>query len=281
MAGSSDLRTLADFYATQVSNPQLSWMESLTHLRAVMAEAMTLAAAGSQHDAANAQRLTTLMMAVALAMGLLSAFLISRSIGRPLRQAVALARAVAKGDLSADVPPHRRDEIGAVLVALADMQASLRRLVGDIGTCADALRIAGAEVSAGNSDLSRRTELSAGSLQQIVARVREQAVAVKTSADAAEAAGRLAASASAAAQRGGEVVDEVVANMGEIAASSRRIADITATIDGIAFRTNLLALNAPSKPRARASRAAASPSSPPRYARWRSRPPSRPPRSRR
>jgi methyl-accepting chemotaxis protein len=46
------------------------------------------------------------------------------------------------------------------------------------------------------------------------------------------------------AQRGGEVVSQVVSTMDEINASSKKIADIIGVIDGIAFQTNILALNA-------------------------------------
>jgi methyl-accepting chemotaxis protein-2 (aspartate sensor receptor) len=59
-----------------------------------------------------------------------------------------------------------------------------------------------------------------------------------------EQAGTLVASASDAARAGGEAVARVVETMSEIDASSRRIADITATIESIAFQTNILALNA-------------------------------------
>jgi methyl-accepting chemotaxis protein len=67
---------------------------------------------------------------------------------------------------------------------------------------------------------------------------------VRQTADSARTANQLAASASDAAGKGGQVVAQVVATMDEISASSRQIADIIGTIDGIAFQTNILALNA-------------------------------------
>uniref|UniRef100_UPI0030EF1EAC methyl-accepting chemotaxis protein n=1 Tax=Undibacterium luofuense TaxID=2828733 RepID=UPI0030EF1EAC len=51
-------------------------------------------------------------------------------------------------------------------------------------------------------------------------------------------------SASEVAQRGGQVVSEVVSTMGSINESSKKIVDIISVIDGIAFQTNILALNA-------------------------------------
>ncbi|MDF3037079.1 MAG: methyl-accepting chemotaxis protein [Paucimonas sp.] len=67
---------------------------------------------------------------------------------------------------------------------------------------------------------------------------------VKHNADNARQASTLAESASEVAARGGKVVSEVVARMGSIKESSRKIVDIISVIDGIAFQTNILALNA-------------------------------------
>jgi methyl-accepting chemotaxis protein len=67
---------------------------------------------------------------------------------------------------------------------------------------------------------------------------------VRHSAESARTANQLAASAASVAQRGGSVVAEVVTTMNDISASARQIADIIGVIDGIAFQTNILALNA-------------------------------------
>jgi len=67
---------------------------------------------------------------------------------------------------------------------------------------------------------------------------------VRTNADTARQANQLAASASAVAAKGGNVVGQVVATMDQISTSSKKIADIIGTVDGIAFQTNILALNA-------------------------------------
>jgi methyl-accepting chemotaxis protein len=72
----------------------------------------------------------------------------------------------------------------------------------------------------------------------------ELGVAVRHSAEGAATANQLAQSAASVAQRGGEVVGQVVSTMEQINASSKKIADIIGVIDGIAFQTNILALNA-------------------------------------
>ncbi|WP_049057076.1 methyl-accepting chemotaxis protein, partial [Achromobacter xylosoxidans] len=100
------------------------------------------------------------------------------------------------------------------------------------------------QIAQGNADLSQRTEEQAASLEQTAASMEELTGTVRQNAANAGQAEQLVSQASAVAARGGEVVDGVVQTMGAISDSSRRIADITNVIDGIAFQTNILALNA-------------------------------------
>jgi len=100
------------------------------------------------------------------------------------------------------------------------------------------------EIASGNLDLSGRTELQAGSLQQTASTMETLTQAVKGNADNARLATELAAEAARLAAGGGRAVDRAVATMESIRASSRKIVEITGVIDGISFQTNLLALNA-------------------------------------
>src|SRR5690606_19970167 len=100
------------------------------------------------------------------------------------------------------------------------------------------------EIFAGNTDLSSRTEQQAASLQQTAASMEELAGTVKHNTDNALQADRLAKEAAGVAQRGGQAVAQVVGTMDDITASSGKISEIVGVIDGIAFQTNILALNA-------------------------------------
>jgi methyl-accepting chemotaxis protein len=176
--------------------------------------------------------------------GIAAAVFLARSIGAPLQQAVAIARRVAQGDLSGDIETDTRNEFGQLLAALRDMNAGLARIVGEVRTGADTIAEASTQISAGNMDLSSRTEQQAGTLEETAASVEELSSTVKQNAENAQQANMLAASASEVAARGGKVVAEVVQTMGAIDSSARKIVDIIAVIDGIAFQTNILALNA-------------------------------------
>jgi methyl-accepting chemotaxis protein len=181
---------------------------------------------------------------LAVLLGAALAWWLTRSITAPLRQAVALANAVARGDLSIRVDANARDEAGELMAALNTMNDNLNTLVTQVRSGADSISTAAIEVAAGNLDLSSRTEQQAGSLEESASALEQLTGTVRNNADNARLGSELAASASGVAVRGGAVVGQVVSTMGEIDASARKIVDIISVIDGIAFQTNILALNA-------------------------------------
>jgi methyl-accepting chemotaxis protein len=99
-------------------------------------------------------------------------------------------------------------------------------------------------VAAGSADLSARAAAQAARLEQAAAAVDHLTATVKRNVDHAALADELVASASALAVKGGDVVADVVQTMEAIRSSSREVQDIVNVIDGIAFQTNILALNA-------------------------------------
>jgi methyl-accepting chemotaxis protein len=184
------------------------------------------------------------LAAISIAIGTLCAWFITRSVTRPLRQAVDAVEAVAGGDLSRAIAVQGRDEVAALLTGMNRMQASLRRLVGDVRAASGSIRIASNEVAQGSQDLSTRTERSAAGLQQTASSMEEISGTVQQTAQAARAADELVAAASRQAAAGGDVVSRMTATMERITAHSNKIGDIIGVIDGIAFQTNILALNA-------------------------------------
>jgi methyl-accepting chemotaxis protein len=168
----------------------------------------------------------------------------TRSITRPLREAVAIAQRVAAGELSYHDDVTGSDEISELLAALKDMNDSLHRIVSEVRSGTDAIATASGEISSGNSDLSSRTETQAGALEETASTMEELTSAVRHNADNAKQANVLVIAASDFAVKGGKEVSQVVSTMNSIKDSSRKIVDIIAVIDSIAFQTNILALNA-------------------------------------
>jgi methyl-accepting chemotaxis protein len=202
---------------------------------------------GTEHAAATATNATTwtlVLMVSGVLAGALLAYWVTRSITRPVNEAVAVAQRVADGDLATPIDVSSKDETGLLLQALKDMQDSLANVVGTVRTGAEGVATASAQIASGNNDLSQRTEEQASALQQTAASMEQLGSTVKQNSDGARQANQLAQSASAVAVKGGEVVAQVVETMKGINDSSRKIADIISVIDGIAFQTNILALNA-------------------------------------
>ena len=193
---------------------------------------------------ARAMSTAAVLVVTAIVLGTLLGWRITRSVRRPIEQAVGVAERIAAGDLTCRVENGADDETGRLLRAVATMQERLRGVVAQIRESVDSIRGASADVASGNMDLSRRTETAAASLQQTASSLGQLTGNVRMNAQAAAEANRLATSAAGIAQRGGDAVDAVVTTMSAIGASSRKIADITSVIDGIAFQTNILALNA-------------------------------------
>jgi methyl-accepting chemotaxis protein len=169
---------------------------------------------------------------------------ITRSITRPLDEAVALASAVAEGDLTRSIQPRGQDELAHLLRSLAAMNDNLRGIVGQVRASSESIATGSAQIAGGNTDLSSRTEQQAANLQQTAATMEEINATARNNAETAHQASAMAASARDAAHRGGVAVGEVVGAMDEIASRSKKIGEIIGTIDAIAFQTNILALNA-------------------------------------
>ncbi|WP_029462776.1 methyl-accepting chemotaxis protein [Serpentinimonas barnesii] len=169
---------------------------------------------------------------------------INSMVTRPLRRAVGLAHDIAGGDLSQDVAVDSRNEIGQLQAGLRDMTLSLRKLVGRVHNGTESILAASGDIASGNNDLSQRTALQADSTEQIVGALEQLTGVVGQNAAHARSADALAQTASAVVGRGGDSVRQVVQTMEAIEVSSRKVADIIAVIDAIAFQTNILALNA-------------------------------------
>ena len=167
-----------------------------------------------------------------------------RSITQPVAQAVELARAVARGDLSGSDIAHGSNEMGRLIAALLQMRRQLTEVVGRVRQGAEGVATASAQIAQGNTDLAARTESQASALEETAASMEQMTATVRQNADSAARASELATSASGVAAQGGEVVAQVVQTMHGIHSSSGKIADIIGVIDSIAFQTNILALNA-------------------------------------
>ena len=164
--------------------------------------------------------------------------------GSAIGEIASLLERVAGGDLMHTVTSEYQGTFGKLRNDANETVGKLRELVGDIQSSAETINTAAKEIASGNQDLSSRTEEQASSLEETASSMEQLTATVRQNAENARQANELAAGAQVVAEKGGQVVGQVVHTMGSIHQASSKIADIIGVIDGIAFQTNILALNA-------------------------------------
>ena len=162
----------------------------------------------------------------------------------PVREAAEVLGRVAGRDLTARME-------GACLGDFAAIKTAVNAAVDQLGAALTEVQQSAGQVSSTSQELSTASEqLASGAHEQASSQEEtssslvEISATIKQNAENAQQARQLAENSREAAEKGGTVVRDAMAAMGEINASSKRIADIITTIDEIAFQTNLLALNA-------------------------------------
>jgi methyl-accepting chemotaxis protein len=168
-----------------------------------------------------------------------------KSLDDAVVETQSVVKAAIDGDLTGRISTSgKTGQIEALSVSVNELLHGMADVVRSMARAAAEVRTGSEEISRGNADLSQRTEEQASSLEETASSMEEMTSTVKNNADNAAQANQLASAAREQAERGGSVVGAAVTAMGEINASSKRIADIISVIDEIAFQTNLLALNA-------------------------------------
>ncbi|PWC10422.1 methyl-accepting chemotaxis protein [Brenneria roseae subsp. americana] len=167
-----------------------------------------------------------------------------RMLLNPLNTAIHHLEFVSSGDLTQALPPAGNNELGRLNAALRAMRQSLVASVSHVRDACLQIDVGSRELALGNDDLSRRTEVSASSLEQTAASMEQLTATVKHNADNAQQGHELTENVADIANQGSTVVRDVMEKMQEISRSANSIAGILGVIDGIAFQTNILALNA-------------------------------------
>lgn len=222
-----------------------AYLGTLDEIKAYYARTMNHAVTSANNTFTYGYVVLFSILVIGLILGVINAFVLTRSITQPLKTAVAVADHIANGDLIyEDDTAIKKDETGLLLLSLRRMRENLLHTVATIRSSADSISASSIQIAAGNMDLSSRTEEQASSLEETAASMEELTSTVKQNAENAAQAHMMSLQASSSASKGKTVIHDVVMTKQDITASSHKMEDIINVIDGIAFQTNILALNA-------------------------------------
>ncbi|MFJ4111116.1 methyl-accepting chemotaxis protein [Pseudomonas sp. NPDC089758] len=244
--------------ALRVEQLQNDMEQMGNELRAVSLELGQRKVEQRDSEALAARSLLTSVALLALLVGVAAGWLITLQITQPLRQTLALAARIARGDLSQVEPVDRRDEMGQLQASMQGMTLSLRELIGGIDQGVGHLSQAATQLAASSEDTKLRISQQREETDQVATAMNQMSATVQDVAQNAEQASLAATNADQQAQQGDQVVteaigrieqlarqmDDCLAAMQHLAGESQRIGSILDVIKSVSEQTNLLALNA-------------------------------------
>ena len=222
--------------------------ESLRELNSTLVEQVRADAEALVSQAQSGRQQMLVVQLTLLAIGFLVMIglsaMILKSVLRSLSGARYITFQIAAGNLAARGHHQTNDELGELLYSLDTMRFSLSSIVGDVESRVSVVTPAIQQIAAENEELSSRTEQQASSLQQTASSMEEMTSTVQQNTENARQATELAVQNAASTKDTGQQMQQLVERMQRIAQSAEKMTEMISVIDGIAFQTNILALNA-------------------------------------
>jgi len=185
------------------------------------------------------------LVAAGVAVSLTLGLVLAGKLSKPLVASVAVAKAIAAGDLTVEIADARtRDEVGQLVESFREMTASLNDTLGQVGEAVDQVNTGSEQVAQASQSLSQGSTEQASSLEEITASLNEINSQSNQNSEAASEASSVAKGSLQSAAGGSEQMQSLVLAMEKINNSSNEITKVVKVIDDIAFQINLLALNA-------------------------------------
>jgi methyl-accepting chemotaxis protein len=226
-----------DYLLTKTRKTQAGYIDSVNELIVFQSELMAKAGKEADEMAAAAQKLILILSISAVLLALGFAFWVTRSITRPVNEALEAATRLADGDLTVRIESDSKDEVGQLMSAMQNMIGRLTQIIGEVRTAADNLTNAAGQVSATAQSLSQSSSEQAASVEETTSSMEQMTASISQNTENAKVTDGMAAKAAKEAAEGGDAVGKTVDDM-------KSIASKIGIIDDIAYQTNLLALNA-------------------------------------
>ncbi|TCV59284.1 methyl-accepting chemotaxis protein [Pseudomonas fluorescens] len=232
--------------------------KQLNDLAELFSKQVSIESQKSQEHYANSRMIVSLFVVLAALATVVLAMLLTRSIVKPLGEALNAAENVARGDLTRPIETHGNDEVSRLLKALATMQQNLRETLQGISGSAAQLATAADELNAVTLDSTHSLQQQNNEIEQAATAVTEMTTAVeevaRNAVSTSDATRQSSESASLGQQRVSDTVDAIGALASDVqvtgglvqslANQSQDIGKVLDVIRAIAEQTNLLALNA-------------------------------------
>ncbi|MBI4805158.1 MAG: HAMP domain-containing protein [Desulfovibrio sp.] len=250
----ADIKKGLDTYRDGVNTVLKNWqtLDELGQKRAqasaAMVEAATaVAVAGvketqelttaASHSLSSASSIMAVGLLVALMLGAVVAYVITKGITGPVIQGVAFAQKMAEGDMTQSLNVNQKDEIGILADALREMTRRLNEVMSEVMEGANNVAAGSQQLSATSETLSQGAAEQAASVEEVSSSMEEMASNIQQNADNSVQTESMALKAAKDAEEGGRAVAQTVGAM-------KQIAEKISIIEEIARQTNLLALNA-------------------------------------
>jgi methyl-accepting chemotaxis protein len=216
---------------------QGEYMGAINDLVKFQTDAMNKAGKEADELVGATEKLILILGAIATLLTMLFGWFITRSITRPVGEALAVTQRLAEGDLTVRIDDISKDEIGQMLGAQQTLIGKLNQIIGEVKSAADALSNAAGQVSATAQSLSQSSSEQAASVEETTASIEQMTASITQNTENAKVTDNMATKSSVEATQGGTAVKDTVEAM-------KSIAGKIGIIDDIAYQTNLLALNA-------------------------------------
>jgi len=188
-------------------------------------------------DVGTTKYLLIVLGGVAIILGIIISIFVTRSVTRPIIDAVHVSNKLAEGDLTVTIEATSKDETGQLLAAMKGMVEKLQMIVTEVKSSADNVASGSQELSASSEQMSQGATEQASSVEEVSSSMEQMVSNIRQNADNAQQTEKIALKSATDAKESGKSVSETVSAMKEIAGK-------ISIIEEIARQTNLLALNA-------------------------------------